>query len=832
VRKKTETLSNLYTKYIDNLNPIRKAELEAVGKLKPAAESPFILERLTRGIFGKGQQFIKGGPFDFNTFKTVGKSYDKILKPVQNDLDGFRAYMVSKRAIEIEGKGKISGVELDAAKQVVREGREKYETVFQERLQYREAMLNYMVQSGIVSRKGAEAMRESNKDYVPFYRFFEDQSRGTTSAKIYNPIKRQKGGTQKIIDPLESDIKDTFLFIALADKNASRQAFVKLGPEFAEKIKAPIRPIEIQPGEISPGIPTETANIFRAFTRPLAKDEIAVFTNGKREVYNVDLAVAEAFNAADRTSTGFLINMLNTPAVLLRAGTVLNPDFFMRNVMRDAVSSFVYAGSNPIKTIRGGISVIRKDTAFQNWMKGGGANATMVAIDRNYIQAELFKLNKETGVMQRSWNVIKKPVEILQVTSELLENSTRLGAVRSQLINAKSKASIQAASFIAREATVDFSRRGADPTFQTYTRMAAFMNPGIQGMDRMFREIRANPAGITAKGVVAITIPSMMLWWANHDDPRYREIPRWQKDLFHIIMTEDHIYRIPKSFELGVVFGTVPERLLDAFFTDNPNALKDLDKTMMEAFGVNTVPTFAAPMIEQLANRSLFTGNPLIPKRLEKLLPEYQYNPYTTEATKAMGRLMGAFPGITERALSDEDTFVGGTARALTTPILLDNYLRSWTGGLGRYVLQVADTSLRKAGVLPDPVLPAATLADIPFIKAFVVRYPSATAQSIQDFYDEYFTKRRIFDTIMFKAQEGDIEAVNKSLNIDKSAMADLAGMREALTEHSQIIRLIHKNPVMTPEEKRQLIDTLYFRMIEIGRAGNGILKDIEKTLK
>jgi hypothetical protein len=33
-----------------------------------------------------------------------------------------------------------------------------------------------------------------------------------------------------------------------------------------------------------------------------------------------------------------------------------------------------------------------------------------------------------------------------------------------------------------------------------------------------------------------------------------------------------------------------------------------------------------------------------------------------------------------------------------------------------------------------DPA--SATLADIPFIKAFVVRHPSASAQSIQDLYD------------------------------------------------------------------------------------------------
>jgi hypothetical protein len=590
---------------------------------------------------------------------------------------------------------------------------------------------------------------------------------------------------------------------------------------------------EIQKTEYIPEIDirlsSEAATVFRAFARPTAKDEIAVFTEGKREIYKVNPDVAEAFNATDKTSSGFLMNMLNTPAVLLRAGTVLSPDFFMRNIIRDAVSSFIYAGSNPIKTVRGAVSVARQDTAFQNWLKGGGANATLVAIDRDYIHAELFRLNAETGIMSRAWNVITKPVQILQATSELLENATRVGAVRSDLMNAKNKAAIQAAAYISREATVDFYRHGSDPAFQTYTRMAAFMNPGLQGLDRMFREIKNNPEGVLAKGFVSITIPSLLLWWANHDDPRYKNIPRWQKDLFHIVLTDKHIYRLPKTFELGLIFGTVPERLMDAFFTDNPDAIKDLDKSMMHAFAPNLIPTFIAPVIEQEANRSLFTGNPIVPTRLEELLPEYQYNDYTTETAKALGRILGAFPGMTKKAVSD-DTIVGGIARSLTTPALIENYLRSWTGGLGTYALTLADTALRKSGTLPDPVKPTATLADIPFVKAFTIRYPSASAQSIQDFLDTFTAKKRVYNTIIAKAQEGDIAAVNKSLKFDPTAMVQLDDIRETMTQHSQLIHMIYKDPEMSASDKRQLIDTISFRVLELAEYGNSMLNEVEKA--
>jgi hypothetical protein len=61
--------------------------------------------------------------------------------------------------------------------------------------------------------------------------------------------------------------------------------------------------------------------------------------------------------------------------------------------------------------------------------------------------------------------------------------------------------------------------------------------------------------------------------------------------------------------------------------------------------------------------------------------------------------------------------------------------------------------------VLPDPVKPLDTLSDLPVIKAFVIRYPSASAQSIQDFYDDYFASKRLYDTKMMLAKEGDLDA-------------------------------------------------------------------------
>jgi hypothetical protein len=58
---------------------------------------------------GKVTEFIKGGAFDFETYAVTTRGYEQILAPVKKDLDGFRAYMASKRAIELDAKGIESG---------------------------------------------------------------------------------------------------------------------------------------------------------------------------------------------------------------------------------------------------------------------------------------------------------------------------------------------------------------------------------------------------------------------------------------------------------------------------------------------------------------------------------------------------------------------------------------------------------------------------------------------------------------------------------------------------------------------------------------------------
>ena len=72
-----------------------------------------------------------------------------------------------------------------------------------------------------------------------------------------------------------------------------------------------------------------------------------------------------------------------------------------------------------------------------------------------------------------------------------------------------------------------------------------------------------------------IIMPSMYFWFANRDNEVYQRQPQWVKDNYWVVVHDGVPYRISKPFDLGVVFGTGTEQLLDWLNTEHPDELND-----------------------------------------------------------------------------------------------------------------------------------------------------------------------------------------------------------------------------------------------------------------
>jgi len=835
--RETTTIDELYRQFVDRKHPLNVlTKLLAEGKELPISINPYKQARLSVSANSKSNLFLELEVRDFNTGKVVGRGLKLILDPVKEKMESFRAYMVSRRAVELSKRDIETGIDITDAKAVASKGDKQFNKIFNELVEYQTNVLKYLRDSGVISKEMFIAMSEANKDYVPFFRLF-DESKGGIGTGVRNPIKKIKGSERKIIDPLESIIKNTYLYVEIAERNAVGRSLVELaeqsakGEEFVRKVKTPIKPIRVEDKEVKKvlaeyekefgvEVTPEELTIFRPNILPVGADQISIFRNGKREVYEVDKDVADIIKGMDKESSNLFVRIIAVPARTLRAGAILNPEFFARNLMRDNITAAVYStsGFRPfVDFVSGMTSLVKKDAKFRDWVFGGGPHATLVSLDRVYLRTNLKRLTEQTSLYDAAVNVSKAPLELLRIMSELAENATRIGEFKRATRGKEGKESIQEAAFKSREITLDFARMGA--SMRGMNMISAFWNARIQGYDRMVRAFKDNPVAATSKAVATITVPSILLWIRNHDDKRYKELPDWQKNLFWIVLTDDHIFRIPKPFELGIIFGTFPERILDKWADSNKNLGEELMTAIKNDSLSSFIPNFLTPLIEQKANVSLFRDSPLVPTRLENLLPEDRYTEYSTELSKALGKFIANIPGQ--------------QFNSSASPIVIENYIRQWSGGLGVYALKLTDKALREAGVIPDPPKPKDTLADVPFIKGFVVRYPSSGAQSIRKFYENFSKSEQVLNSVKARVKSGDIEGVEELIQSNPTELSvRLGAIRKVLSMQSKTIRNINKNPDMSPEEKRTHIDNLYYEMINVAQQGNEIMNIIKESVR
>jgi len=837
---------DVYRDWVDAKDPLKVLVAASKGEVE-IGKDPYILSRLVVDHSNKTKSWLEFGPSDFKTLQPVKevKPLQEIVAPFTKQgekLDSFKAYIVSKRALEIESQGKKSGVPIADAEAVVKAGGAEFEKASKDLVEFQNQATKYLQDSGILSEKTYQKMVEINKDYVPFTRVIDEMD-GVKSVRKSggsNPIKRLKGSEAQIVDPIESIARNTGLYIKRAEQNRAMVSFVEhaekngyMGSDIIEKVKTPMGKIDIKADELSkffkeqgiePDI--ETVAIFRPKSLNLGENDVPVFRNGKMEVYRMKPEIADIYKKMDGSpAANIFIKMMRPFASLQRATIAVTFDFITKNGIRDATTSAVFSKYPHIPVYDALVAmgdIIGKREPYQAWLRSGGGNGSFLEIDSKYVENNIYNLNKQTGILNSALNVVRSPLEMIHVVSNVVENSTRIAAFKNA-VKGKNYADLTfnemaEAGMQSREITVDFARMGAKT--QAINQITAYWNVGVQGMDRTARAFQADPLGTSAKAMAYVTMPSVLLWWANHDDPRWKEIPNWQKDAFWLIMTKDTVFRVPKPMELGLLFGSLPERTLEKYFTDNPKAFDEFDQTLTGLFKqFAPIPTALSPALEHWADKSFFTGNPIVPSRYEKILPQYQFSELTTESAKIMGQFISGMPGMKDNSYS--------------SPMILENYIRGWSGNTGMYALKTMDALLTKSGVVAKPPEPTSTLADMPFIKAFVVRYPSANTQSIVDFEERYQSQMKSIETIKYLAKRGDFSNMQKEFKLaaEENNITKLKGTSEAIANMNRMVQMIYRDPAMKPDEKRQFIDSLYSKMIEAAQMGNMLQQNLDKQL-
>jgi hypothetical protein len=864
-----ETFDKTYTDFVDKLNPLKNAEkLLAEGKDISPEASPYLHARTVVDANAKARVFLEKGTFadpevaqSGGKLKFTGESFDAIIKEAPNK-NILNAYAATKRAVtDLKKAGKESGLDMEAAQKVVDTYKAEYDPLAKRLNDYSNRVLDYVEKSGLKSKEDVAKLKEAEA-YVPYKRIFEidDAVGAKKGGGKAGSLKEFKGSLRDIQNPLKTIVENTAELIKVSEINKAKVKFIELvettkDQDLVKRVKSPMQKIEVSAQEVARQLDidiTEAKAIetYRAARRPLQDNQFSLFREGKMEVYETTPELATAINSLNGNpgAQSLTFKIMRGITTAKKLGITFTPEFVARNFIRDYVTGGVQGPGKkfitPLEVISAMGDIVKKSDDYYKFNMSGGANGAFLDLHKLYVEKNVFDLNKETGFFNSARNVLKKPIEFMAVAQELSEQSMRIAQYKKSRTAGKS---VTESAIAARDITLDFSRTGAK--MSALNAITSFMNVGVQGSDRIVKAFKEAPGETSAKAVALISVPSVLLWAAVKDDERYKRISQWQKDLFWIIPTDKWvetqdaggvpeylvkqedgktyvnkgtIYRIPKPGVLGLVFGSSVERTLDAFFKDKEEAFSHFSETLFRTAGVNYVPDAIVPVVEQSVNKSFFTGNDIIPAYLEGTLPEDQHVEYTSETAKMIGKVIANL----DHSLLD-------TRTGLSSPMIIDNYIQSWGGSLGKYAVQVSDEALKIAGIADGPVDPAKTLSDIPFIKAFVVRYPQAN-QVMQDFYDTAERVEQVSNSVERRMKTGDVAGAEKLMNerYTEFIMGKIAtGVKRGLAAQSNLIRNIHLSD-MTPDEKRDQIDRTYMLMMQMAEETLNQLRQFEKDNK
>lgn len=793
----------IYDWFIDDLAPVNRA-VKAVtgGQDINISQNPYEMARLAQSSgTGTARAFIEWGALSKTGDKItkVGKSLSETLGPVQKDLDNFRAYAIARRAKELQDRGIETGLDKNDVDAVLAQFKDnkRFATTMQDLITYQDNVLNYFKESGMLSEDAVQAMRELNKNYIPFNRVIDEVSAPGSAAITAKGIKRIKGSTRDIIDPLESVIKNTYLMSELAERNQVMRAFYELGQAFPgggklyDVVPAKLQGIGFELGEIKKALegagadlstfdPEALASIFRP-AQFQGKDVISAYIDGKpvyMQVFDKDLLNAIAKKPMTSEGYKLLVAILGAPARLQRAGaTTLNLAFGGRNIFRDTVTAGIYSkyGFLPgVDTIRGLFDAVGKTDLYYKAIASGGLNNSLTSLDRDYLQKNLREIMSK-NMADKTIKTITHPLDILRALGEFSENATRLGQFRKGVLKEGDSLSGIRRSALETRDLMDFLRGGS--VSKEINKFVPFFNASMQGTNKLARVFKERPLQATALATMYITIPSVVNYAMNYDDPRYQRLSRVEKDLNWHIITDDAIYRIPKPYEAGVLFGTAFERVLDYIRTEDPKAFKGLMKRIKENMMPDMQMPFQKTASELKSNYSEFFDAPIVPPSEQGLDPELQYGPETTETAKMIGDLFNI------------------------SPRQLEYGVKGLTGGAGQDILDLGDLGMRLAGK-EMPTRPARTLPETVGQTLGLVTSPFAGGSpAVEDFYDELDKLEQAFASGKARGEFEEIADFK-----DGGRLQVFRQVGSLMSEISKQSEAIKTSTTLSPEAKRDAL--------------------------
>ncbi|MBW7902946.1 MAG: hypothetical protein H3C26_15800 [Rhodocyclaceae bacterium] len=808
---------------VDDLHGIMQMERDLTGKLSPVG--PYESARLSRASASIADGAVRFGHPVKNpdgSFKFAGKGLEEILQPVAKNLDDALLYFVGRSANELMAQGRehlFTRGEIDAMLRLKTPERAK---AFEEYQAWNRGILDFAEAQGIINPETRRLWQRTQ--YLPFHRV--DQPGGIKSKPgDWAGVQALTGGTTNLRDILGNMIGNAAMLLDKAVKNEARLKVADLADgtksgKWMVKIEPGERPVKIGGDQVLDamfkryGIAAdgEAPAFFQFMLRgqpPAGNNVVAVLRDGKPTWYEVgDPILYRALTAIDRPAQNWLVRMLGAPKRIGQASITATPDFWMANMARDTLMGAVMsrAGFWPILDSLQGMRLrMTNDQLYKDFIANGGGLSS-IYLDEGALRSKLKRFYQRQGINYRT--VLDAPEKLLNAIETLgdaFEMSTRLGEYRRAVERGEHP---RHAAYLGREVSTDFAMRGDSKTLGFLYDTVMFLKAATVSWDRLARGATIDPnRGAIAAKTSAIAGMSAALYLLNRDDPRYADLPDWDKDSnWHIFVGDQH-FRYPKIWEIGAV-ASMAERSTEKLMTEDPEGLgKDFARILGNTFHLNLMPQIIAPPYEQATNRNSFTGSPIETPGMEGVQSFLRAKPGTSETMKELG-------------MATKDMPEWAQVNPARTEALLRGYFNTW----GLYGLMLTDQTFF------GDKLPEKRADELPVVRRFYANEPAKNTKFESEFYDLLTEARRLRGTLR------ELDELGLRQFADEKEQSPLAGeakplerAQKSLSAINRDMQAVRRDPALTPAEKRQKLDVL---MVERNALLKGAVLESKKVQK
>lgn len=842
VSDRNELASQVRQGVLDQFYGVKRAVTRDIGAL-PAEQDPYVAARLANGgASGVMRALLLHGQARWaknrqHLEKIEGtKGLLEIFEPLGDDLNEFFGWMVGHRAERLKREGRENNLtqeHIDALKALgTPERLQRFKTAAAEYAAFKRSVLDVAQSAGLIDPESRRAW--DHADYIPFYRQIDERAVFAATGRKglsgqSSGIRMLRGGDAALNDPMENLLMNFSRLIDASLKNnainKTIRALEDAGSDAATKTglamtaafvpTGQVRKLLVESGTAEEVLDAIPEDVFEGIAKmwavqaPSDPDIVRVMRGGKAVYYRVNdhllLQALTSFVPFDFPG----LSAMRAAKRLLTAAVTAAPEFMIRNWVRDSVAAQAITrnGFNPAKSVTGIVKSFKESGAYEAMLFAGASfqsgnvnagdpKATGIAMRRALRQKGMDAASID-GFMATLIDSPARFWERYREIGEAIENANREAVYEAtaaaveidngQRVDARTRAAYEAKDLM------DFSLRGSWAAYQLLADVLPFFNARVQGLYRLGR---SDPKRLMTVGLT-LTAASLLLAMGNDKEDWYEKLPDWDKDTnWHFRIGGEH-FRVPKPFELGVIFATIPERIGRALkgMDDGEKTAERLWANVRDQLAVDPVPQLFRPALNVWANWDTFRDAPIEGMRDEGKLPHLRYGATTSDTTRVLAD--AAAPLSDGLGLS---------------PKRLEYLVGGYFGTAGLYALGLSDMLVRQLeGQPPRPSLRA---DDIPVVRAFYRVDPARATVFESDLYkmrrevDELY--RSITSTFEDNPEKAlELYAENKAkLDVRAVVTQAVRAINEITKERDRIIR----DPNLSPDEKRRQVDALQER--------------------